>query len=742
MSWALLILVVLLLGIAFSSLATRRWSLHQSREVLGEIVRAKEQGSDKARLQYPVPDLARCIGCATCVAACPEEGVLEVVHGQARVVHGSRCVGHGRCAAECPVGAIALTLGDISNRRDIPALTTELEVAGTEGLYLAGEVTGFALIRTAIEHGTNVAREVAQARKRTQSKPQGAAYDLVIIGAGPAGLACALESKRLGLRAVILEQEKLGGTVAQYPRRKLVMTQPVHLPLHGKLARTSYSKEELMELWHEIVDEQQIEIPTECEFKGCHKNTDGTFQVESSAGPLHAGAVCIAVGRRGTPRKLGVPGEDGTQVAYSLIDAQNYTFRRVLVVGGGDSAVEAAIGLAHQPGNQVTLSYRRHAFNRLKARNVSGMSDAIREKRIECIYESQVLAIQPGRVLLSVGEGASARQLQLDNDDVFILAGGIPPFALLENCGVSLDPADRPQTMAVTESGDGLVKVLGLALALALVALLWTLYFRSYYALPGYLRLDSEQHQLLNSASGLGLGLGVVGTLLVLANLSYLARRSPRIPFFFGSLQKWMNGHVLTGLLSLLAIIGHSAMLPKQTVGGHAFACLALLILTGAIGRYFYSFVPHAANGRELRIDEVRKRYEELTAEWSQQRSGLAQSIGQELDSLIHTVLWQGGFLRRVVSLIAGQRKRRQALRAIDVAAQAEGLSPKERLELRDLAIRAHREAQAAAHYEELRGIVSSWRYFHRWIALLMVGLVAIHIVTALRFAELFAGGS
>ncbi len=742
MTWFLLIAVVLGTGAALVALVARRAELRRSLAGLEERSRARERGSHAARLLHPVPDLSRCIGCGTCVAACPEEGVLDVIHGQAVVVHGARCVGHGRCAAECPVGAIALTLGDLDERRDIPALTPEFEAVGAPGLFLAGEVTGFSLIRTAITHGVTVAGEVAERVAAADARRDAEVLDLVIVGAGPAGIACALEAKRRGVRAVIVEQERLGGTVTSYPRRKLVMTQPVELPLYGTLSKSTYTKEELLEIWERIVAEQQLEVLTESAFTGLDRSPDGDFLVYTSRGTLRASNVCIAVGRRGTPRKLGVPGEERSKVAYSLLDAQSYTARRILVVGGGDSAVEAALGLAEQDGNQVTLSYRRAAFNRLKARNEERVTRAIESGAIACVYESEVRAIEDDAVELAVARGGEQDTLRLANDDVFVFAGGLPPFPLLERCGVSFDPEDRPPAEVLTEQGTGFLKVVGAALACALSVLAWTVVFRDYYGLPLAERLDTDWHGWLRPKSGLGLASGVLGALLVAANLSYLARRSPRVPLRLGSLQRWMSAHVLTGVLALLMVLVHSAMQPKHTVGGHALAALAFLVATGAIGRYFYSFVPHAANGRELELDEVRARLAALTAEWDKERGAFAERVRAEIDAMVRDSQWSRGFFRRVGALLAGERRMRRALRRIESDARAADLASDQIAELTHLARRAHKEALAAAHYEDLRGIVASWRWFHRWVALLMVALVVIHVVTMLRYGGLFDGAA
>lgn len=749
--WILLTAVVLGLALALGVVAVRRAESVRLRELLSERDRARATGSHRARLQHPHVDLSRCIGCGTCVAACPEDGVLELVHGQAVVVHGARCVGHGRCAAECPVGAIALTLGDVRDRRDLPVLRENRESSHVPGLFLAGEVTGYALVRTAIAHGTAAADEAAK-RARTHAAPsirRGAdgsarggvavadeprALDLVVVGAGPAGIACALRAKELGLAFVVLEQDELGGTVAKYPRRKLVMTQPVDLPLVGRLSRTTYSKEELVELWRRVADEHALPIEHGVQFTRVERLDDGVLRAHARDGRFDARSVVLALGRRGTPRRLGVPGEELAKVSYALLDAHSYRGRRVLVVGGGDSAIEAALGLAEQPKNRVTISYRKDAFFRLKSRNESGLAAALArdDGSLEVLYGSDVVAITERHVELRLRDGSARR---IENDEVFVFAGGTPPTEVLEASGVSFDPTQRESAPTPAERGTGIVPALCVAFALAVLVLAWVIAHADYYAAPAHERPHHADHALLAPTGTIGLACGIGAALLVCANLAYLARRRvARIP---GSLRAWMTAHVATGIGALLLVIVHGAMAPRSTVGGHAAWAMAFLVLTGAIGRYLYSFVPRAANGRELELDEVRGRLAALSAEWDLGRDGFGAALRDEVERVVGEDRWQGSPLARIRALLASRRAAARRIEALRRAARAEGVAADHVERMTDLARRAQRTALMASHYEELRALLASWRWFHRWTALFLVLVVAWHVWTALRYADL-----
>ena len=395
-------------------------------------VEAAQLGIDKPMAQFPYVDPALCLGCGACVTACPEGDVLGLVGGTATVINGLRCVGHGRCEEACPVGAITVGLGDLRSRADMPQVD-EWHETDTPGLFLAGEVGGLALVRNAMSQGRRVVDRIAE---RRQGRPAAAAgvVDVLIVGAGPAGLASALACTERGLTHRVLEQEAdLGGSLLHYPRKKMVLLQPIELPLHGRIDKEEFQKEHFLELMEGLVARHSLDVRFSEKARGVERHDDGTFEVKTVAGTTHeARYVILALGRRGTPRKLGVPGEELSKVMYRLIDAESYKDQKVLVVGGGDSAVEAAVGLAYQPGNEVTLSYRRDKLVRIKKKNEERLAPLLSSGRIKPLFGSQVAEVTPDHVRLKVGTEVQ----ELENDYVFVFAGGEPPFEFLKQCGV------------------------------------------------------------------------------------------------------------------------------------------------------------------------------------------------------------------------------------------------------------------------------------------------------------------
>ncbi|MEO6593833.1 MAG: NAD(P)-binding domain-containing protein, partial [Planctomycetota bacterium] len=556
---------------------------------------------------------------------------------------------------------------------------------------------------------------------------------------------CMLAAKEKGLTCIGVDQAaEVGGTVAAYPRKKLVMTQPMELPLHGKLKRLEYTKEELVEIWQRLAKQHCLLVRTGVTVQKIERDADGLFVVATSGGKVRARHVCLAVGRRGSPQKLGVPGEDLSKVAYSLLDAESYTNRSILVVGGGDSAIEAAMALAEQEGNQVTVSYRKGAFSRLKARNEERIKAAIAEGRVQVMFDTAVESITPGAVVLQSTQQETQQEsssnvatalIEVPNDEVFIFAGGTPPFPLLEAAGVSFDPALRPPEQVATDRGNGLLIALA-ATCIGLLALLGVrLAYTTYYDLPMGLRPGSEVHDLLRPQGWLGLLAGLAAVTLFFANLLYLGRRSLRFGRWLpGSLKAWMSAHIATGLGACLLAMLHSGFSLRDGAGGHALMAMIVVVAAGVVGRWFYAFVPRAQNGRQQDLEEVGSQVAAIAGEWDQHGRGFGAEVRQQVEALVDNARLGRGFVLRVVGLLRSQLQLRRHLAQIRSQAAAEGVPEPEVSRLLSLSRRSHRLAMQLAHYEEVRGLLSVWRWLHRWLALLLLLLTTLHVVSALRF--------
>lgn len=587
--------------------------------------RATQLGADRAQLHHPFVDLSRCLGCGTRVKACPEEGVLALVHGQATVENGACCVGHAACERECPVGAITVTLGDTTQRTDIPALDASLE------------------------------------------------------------------AERRGLRFVTIDQEdpeeRLGGTVAKYPRRKLVLSEPVELPLHGRIERDAYAKEALIALWESIARRHDLPIRGGEVSEGLERDGAGRFVVRRSRGRRVAGHVCLAV-------------------------------------GGGGSAVEAALALFEQEGHRVTLSYRKGAFFRMRARNEKHPPERAVSGRLELLLESEVREIRGDSVLLAVRNGRGETLRRLESDDVFVMAGGIPPFALLGRAGVSFDASKRPAPAPFVEQGTGLLG--------ALAALVFGPWHLDDYRLPIAERPTDPKHNPLRPGRGIGLAMGIAAAAFMAANLFYLLRRSARVRF--GSLRAWISTHVARDVLASLCATLHSAMAPRDTVGGDALLALGVLLVSGPIRRYFYAYVPGAASGRELKLFEVRARLARVKEAWGEEARAFRARARAEAERLVEARRWRASFFGRLLALVGVRLDLRRLLVRLVREGRGEGVPAAQVAETVALARRAHAAVLMAAHYEDLRALLGTWRFVHRWVAALVVLLLLVHVAHAVAY--------
>jgi len=378
---------------------------------------------------HPLIDPSACLGCGSCVPACPEGDVLGLIDGKAVLVRPSNCIGHGACMDACPQDAITLVLGTERRGVDIPMVAPNFET-NVPGMFVAGELGGMGLIRNAIEQG----RQAVDSIRSLDGIGTGDRLDVLIVGAGPAGFSASLAAKQHGLRFETIEQETLGGTVSHYPRGKIVMTAPVQLPLYGKVKLRETTKEALLEFWRDVEQRTGIEIRYGERVEKIEPDGDG-FAVKTSLGEYRSRAVLLAIGRRGTPRKLGAPGEDLPKVVYRFTDAEQYRGQNVLIVGGGDSALEAATSLAAEPGTRAILSYRGDGFSRAKPKNRDKVARASDTGQLRLLLESNVKEITESQVRIEVG----GRIETLDVDSVIVCAGGVLPTGFLKSIGVAIE---------------------------------------------------------------------------------------------------------------------------------------------------------------------------------------------------------------------------------------------------------------------------------------------------------------
>jgi thioredoxin reductase/NAD-dependent dihydropyrimidine dehydrogenase PreA subunit len=420
------LVILLLVSIFYFYILKKRKT---SIVTLSKLEKAKKYGFNEPVTLHPVVNPDICIGSGACIKACPEHDILGIHNGKAQTINASRCVGHGACFHACPVEAIMLCIGTEKRGVELPHISQEFET-NIPGIFIAGELGGMGLIKNAVEQGKQA---VEYFLKKSLSKVN-AKYDLVIVGAGPAGISASLTAAKNNLKFITLEQDSLGGTVFNFPRAKVVMTAPMDLPLWGKVKLVETSKSELLDLWKNVLAKNSITINEQEKVVEIIKQ-DNLFIVKTNHDHYTSRGIILAIGRRGSPRKLDVPGEERENVFYRLIEPEVIHEKNILVVGGGDSAVESAMLLADER-NKVTLSYRSETFSRLKPRNLERINDYIKKKKIKTLFSSNVKEILSDSVILSQND--SSEEIKMKNDLTYIFAGGILPTSFLEGIGIKI----------------------------------------------------------------------------------------------------------------------------------------------------------------------------------------------------------------------------------------------------------------------------------------------------------------
>jgi thioredoxin reductase/NAD-dependent dihydropyrimidine dehydrogenase PreA subunit len=369
---------------------------------------------------HPRIDEHACICTGACVDVCPEKDVLAMVSGKPQLIHPSACIGHGECMRACPVGAIQLVIGTEQRGVDLPLVDAGFQT-NVPGLYVAGELGGMGLIHNAVNQGRQAAEAIA---KSAPPKLDGV-HQVLIVGAGPAGLSAALAAKAAGLDFALLEADTYGGALRSYPRQKIVMTSPMNLALYGKVKLSRTTKESLIELWEDVIAKTGLRIEEGMRVGDVRQHPDGGFVVNTARGERRAQRVLLAVGRRGAPRKLGVPGEDLAKVTYKVLEPEQYAGRRCVVAGGGDTAAETALMLADHA--EVVLCHRGDKFDRVKPET----RERLEKSRVTVKLNTKITAITEQDVTLTGDE-------KVANDYVFVCIGGELPTEWLSRMGIEV----------------------------------------------------------------------------------------------------------------------------------------------------------------------------------------------------------------------------------------------------------------------------------------------------------------
>jgi thioredoxin reductase/Pyruvate/2-oxoacid:ferredoxin oxidoreductase delta subunit len=719
--------VLLAVVMAVGHVVKRRRRMAHDAVVLLEKV---EKNLHIPRSLHPIIDTDICIGSLSCLKACPEGDILGIQKGTATLVHADHCIGHGRCAAECPVQAIRLVMGTHERGVDLPELDEFFE-SSRPGVHVVGELGGMGLLRNAVRQGLHAAKRLDQILPKGKG---GKAVDVVIVGAGAAGLATACALHEAGRSYRLLEQGTWGGTMYHYPRRKIVMTEPATIPGFGKIGKSIISKEELLETWGKAIEKIQVKVEEGIQVNGID-GEDGAFEVHTTKGIIEARKVVLAIGRRGTPRKMGVPGEELQKVTYGFTDAEQYGGRRVLVVGGGDSALEAAIQIAELGTAEVALSYRGAELGRARQANRDKLTALSEAGQLTLLLPSQIKYVTETEVRIEW----DGRELRLPNDDIIVNIGGDPPDAFLKKSGVEMRRYKGEQLGAktgedyVSEEEMKMRRRLRRTLALygclgaTIVAYLaykgW-----GYYPLTTMARLRSPMHVAFKSAGPWGHGVGIVATVFMLSNFLYPVRKRTRSLTGLGDIRDWLNFHVFVGFMSPLVIAFHAAFRSNNVLATATAIALGIVVGTGLIGRFIYGLVP-SVDGHAEELELISGRFERLRSTVEPMLAGARER--NRLDKLVASATAQVPKRSLIVALLreplSGLRFR---IRLLRVRFLFTGTSQYTRFRISVLRLRRLRFQ--IAFYGGLRNLLRNWRVMHASLAVFLVFVMTVHIGVSL----------
>ena len=498
------------------------------------------------------------------------------------------------------MSAIQLVFGSAERGVELPEVDAFFETS-RPGVHIVGELAGMGLIKNALTQGLQVAARLGpDARPRPVA---GGIADLVIVGAGPAGIATAVGARAAGLSFALVEQDTVGGTVAHYPRQKLVMTETVDLPFYGTFGRARMSKEDLVAAFADVAAAAHIQVHEQTKVTGIDGEPDD-FVVSTHAGSCAHAASSWPSGCVARPRQLGVPGEELPKVAYRLIDPDQYAGQRVLVVGGGDSALEAAIQLAEDGDGR---GEHRLPPSRVRALPAAEQAKARRALLVGPRPRVHVDGDRGGDAdAVVVDAGRVGPQAQIPNDFVIACLGGELPTEFLKSVGIGDPPPSRRRVdgepgarrrveteRTATKLGDdardrgcrhpvpaggGRERVLPAAAGQA---------------------IPRSDHALLRPAGLWGHGVGMLATGFMLLNFVYPLRKRVRRFKRRGSIGPWLRFHVFVGLMSPAVILFHSAFQWGNQLATATYLSLVVVVVTGLVGRFIYGF--HRIDGGDAR---------------------------------------------------------------------------------------------------------------------------------------------
>jgi thioredoxin reductase (NADPH) len=374
---------------------------------------------------YPAVNRGACIGCGSCVQSCPQKTVLAVIRGKSTLVNPLACRCCGECERSCLTGGLKIVEHGKKIKIRVPR-TDENHQSNIEGIYIVGSLTGAGLIKEAINQGRAAVNHIVKG-----ALPP-ALPTVLVIGAGPAGLSAMLSCRKFGLPVLCFEKDLTANTIRNFPKKKILMAEPVEMPIAGPLWVGDSSREELLEAWERMLAKAGACITTGSLLEKIEK-TGGRFQVTISGKPYSCDKVILAMGNRGVPRKIGVAGEDGPNVFYNLLEADEFSGSTVTVIGAGDSAIETALALQRN-GCQVTMLVRGDGFPKAKAKNQERIDQARAAGLVGIHFNSQPLEIGADVVSFST----DGRTHHEKSDAVFIMVGGELPFDLLESFGIAI----------------------------------------------------------------------------------------------------------------------------------------------------------------------------------------------------------------------------------------------------------------------------------------------------------------